>query len=79
MERHFTTDPRAAARQAIPARNVPINDLLAALVAELEAEGITAPLVQPLTLGFVWADLCRLAGEEPPPAVAAMLDEPVAA
>lgn len=79
MERHLTTDPRTAARQAIPARNAPINDLMAALVAELEADGIPAPLGQPLTLGFVWADLCRLAGEELPPAVAAMLDEPVAA
>ena len=44
----------------------PVNALLGALVAELEAEAIPAPLRQPLTLAAVWADLCRLAGEELP-------------
>ena len=78
MERRPTTDQHAV-RQPIAAPGASINALMAALVAELEADGIPAPLGQPLTLGFVWADLCRLAGEEPPPAIAAMLDEPVAA
>ena len=55
----------------------PVNALLGALLAELEAEEIPAPLRQPLTLAAVWADLCRLAGEEPPAAVRAYLDEPV--
>jgi hypothetical protein len=79
MAHHFTTDRHPAHRRPPSAPAMPINDLLAAFVAELEAEGIPAPLGQPLTLGLVWADLCRLAGEEPPPAVAALLGEPVAA
>lgn len=78
MDRHHATERIAASRPTL-APSTRITDLMAALVAELEAGDIPDPLGQPLTLGIVWADLCRLAGEEPPPAVAAMHDEPVAA
>ncbi len=33
-----------------------------------------APLAQSFTLAAVWADLARLAAEEPPAAVVALLD-----
>ena len=56
-----------------------VNTLMRTLVAELEAEGVPAPLHQPLTLGLVWLDLCRLAAEEPPAAVQVLLDAPVVA
>lgn len=78
MERRLTTDQQPI-RQPIAALGLSINDLMAALVAELEADGVPAALGQRLTLGFVWADLCRLAGEAPHPAVAALLDQPPAA
>ncbi len=55
-----------------------LNDLMAALVAEL-AEEIPAPLSTPFTLAGVWDDLARLAGEQPPPCVARVLDAPIAA
>ncbi len=56
-----------------------INQLLAQLVAELEAGEVPTPLTQPLTLAAVWCDLARLAGEEPPAAVAAaVLDARIA-
>ncbi len=55
-----------------------INRLLSALVAELEAGEVPAPLTQPLTLAAVWCDLARLAGEAPPADVAALVEgEPV--
>ncbi len=53
-----------------------INAILEALCDELAADGVPAPLAQSLTLAAVWYDLCRLAGEEPPAAVAALLDGP---
>jgi len=43
-----------------------LNDLIAALVAELADGEIPMPLAQPFTLANVWADLARLAGEELP-------------
>ncbi len=43
-----------------------INDLMAALVAELTEGEIPLPLSQRFTLANVWADLARLAGEELP-------------
>ncbi len=53
-----------------------VNHLLAALVTELEEGDVPTPLTQSLTLAAVWCDLARLAGEEPPAAVAAaVLDE----
>ncbi len=36
-----------------------------------------APLGQSLTLAAMWADLARLAGEEVPAAVVALLDAPL--
>ena len=53
-----------------------VNDLLAALCDELAEGDVPAPLAQPLTLAFLWADLARLAGEPVPPDVAAYLDAP---
>jgi hypothetical protein len=50
--------------------------LMAALVAELEDEQIPAPLHQDFSLATVWADLARLAGEDVPAEVAAILDGP---
>ncbi len=55
-----------------------INDAMTALCDELVTE-IPAPLRQPLTLGLVWLDLCRLAGEEPPADVLALAETPIAA
>jgi len=43
-----------------------LNDLMAALVAELEDGEIPMPLAQSFTLANIWADLARLAGEELP-------------
>ena len=54
-----------------------INALLEALRDELAAEGVPAPLAQSFTLAALWHDLARLAGEEPPSAVAALLDQPL--
>ena len=53
-----------------------INDLLRRLCDELTEGDVPAPLEQPLRLGLVWADLCRLAGEPAPPDVVACLDAP---
>ncbi len=50
-----------------------INQLLAQLVAELEAGDVPDPCGQRFTLAALWADLARLAGEEPPPAVRALV------
>ncbi len=52
-----------------------LNELLQALVDELAAGGVPRPLGQSFTLASVWADLARLAGEAPPAAVVALLDE----
>ncbi len=54
-----------------------INDAMRALVAELLADDVPDPLVRPLTLALVWADLARHAGEPTPLDVAALLDAPV--
>ena len=53
-----------------------INEAFAALHAELVADDVPDALSQPFTLAAVWADLARLAGEEPPAAVAALLGAP---
>lgn len=78
MERQHTLNRHLSPRPS-GVTGARINDLMAAYIAELEADGVPSPLGQAFTLGIIWADLCRLAGEEPPPAVAAMLGEPVAA
>jgi hypothetical protein len=51
-----------------------INGLMRALVDELAAEGVPAPLGEAFTLAAVWLDLCRLAGETVPTEVLAVLD-----
>ena len=56
-----------------------INDLMAALVAELEEGEIANPLAQRFTLAHVWADLARLADEPLPAEVAAVVDDALAA
>jgi hypothetical protein len=43
-----------------------INEIMAALVAELEEGEIPNPLAERFTLANVWADLARLAGEALP-------------
>jgi len=53
-----------------------IERLLRELLAELLAAGVPAPLGQRLTLAAVWVDLARLAGEEVPADVLALLDGP---
>ncbi len=57
--------------------NGTITDLMQTLVADLAAEGVPHPAAHPFTLAVLWADLCRLAGEEPPAEVLALLDEDV--
>ncbi|HEY8601065.1 MAG TPA: hypothetical protein VIL85_21710 [Thermomicrobiales bacterium] len=52
-----------------------INALMAALVAELAENEIPTPLAQSFTPANVWADLARLAGEEPPAPVLALVGE----
>ncbi len=52
-----------------------INAIMATLVAELTADEIPTPLAERFTLANVWADLARLAGEEPPAAVLALVGE----
>jgi hypothetical protein len=56
-----------------------INALMATLVAELEEGEIPTPLAERFTLANVWADLARLAGEELPAPVVALVDEPLEA
>ena len=58
----------------IIAKSMSINELMAALVAELEANEIPDPLAERFTLANVWADLVRLAGEPVPAEVAAVVD-----
>ena len=52
-----------------------INDLMVALVAELEAGEVPAPLTQQFTLAAVWQDLARLAGEPLPAAALAVVGD----
>lgn len=54
-------------------------ELMGQLVAELEEGDVPAPLHQDFSLALVWADLARLAGEEVPAEVAAILDGPAVA
>ncbi len=51
-----------------------INQAMQALCDELTAGDVPAPLHQQFTLALVWADLCRLAGEEPLAEVRAAID-----
>ena len=54
-----------------------VNELLQALVDEPAAGGVPAPLGQPFTLAALWHDLARLAGEDVPADVAALVDQPL--
>jgi hypothetical protein len=51
-----------------------VNDLLARLCDELAEGEVAEPLGESFTLALVWLDLCRLAGEEPPGFVLALID-----
>ena len=53
-----------------------VNDLMARLVDELAAGDVAEPLGESFTLALVWLDLCRLAGEEPPAFLVALIDGP---
>ena len=53
-----------------------VNDLIAALVDELAEELDAEPLGESFTLAPLWLDLCRLAGEEPPAFLTALVDGP---
>ena len=55
-----------------------VNEALRCLADELSEE-IPDLLTAPLSFGLLWLDLCRLAGEEPPADVAALIESPVAA
>ena len=54
-----------------------INDALERFCAELRVGGCPHPLDRPVPVGLLWLDLCALAGEDPPPAVAAVVDRPL--
>ena len=54
-----------------------INDCMAALVAELAEGEVPRPLDQRFTLAAIWQDLARLAGEELPAEVAAVVEATV--
>ena len=51
-----------------------VNELLADLCDELAEGGVPEPLGERFTLAAVWLALCRLAGEEPPGFLLALLD-----
>ena len=58
---------------------VTINDLLRRLCDDLEAGDVAEPLGESFTLAPLWLDLCRLAGEEPPAFLVALIDGPALA
>lgn len=62
--------------ETMDARRVPVTRLCGRLLAELVAGDVPEPLGQRFSLGLLWADLCRLAGETPPTDVVALLDSP---
>ena len=51
-----------------------VNDLMAALCDELAEGDVAEPLGESFTLALLWLDLCRLAGEEPPRFLLALID-----
>jgi len=69
----FCDDMLAAAPAPRP---MTVSRAIDLLLAELVAEDIAAPLSARFTLATVCADLCRLANEEIPAAVAEALDGP---
>ena len=53
-----------------------VNDLMAVLCDELAEGDVPEPLSESFTLAYIWLDLCRLAGEEPPAFLLALIDGP---
>ena len=51
-----------------------VNDLMAALCDELAEGDVAEPLGESFTLALLWLDLCRLADEEPPAFLLALID-----
>ena len=51
-----------------------VNDLLAAFCDELAEGDVAEPLGESCTPALLWLDLCRLAGEEPPVFLVALVD-----
>ena len=51
-----------------------VNDLMARLCDELTEGHVAEPLGASFTLAPLWLDLCRLAGEEPPGFLVALID-----
>ena len=56
-----------------------VNDVMAALCDELAEGDVGEPLGASFTLALLWLDLCRLAGEEPPAFLVALIDGPALA
>ncbi len=56
--------------------SAPVAPLCARYVAMLEDAGIPTPLQQELTVAAVLADLCALAGEQPPEILLSSLGAP---
>ncbi len=71
--------PGVAESAVAPVGAGPVSELCGRLLAELVAGDVPQPLVQRFTLAFLWADLCRLAGEPLPPDVLARLNTPAVA
>ena len=51
-----------------------INEAMHLLIEDLAAGDVPSPLCQSFSLATMWADLARLAGEDLPAAVAALVD-----
>lgn len=62
------------ARSLSPAGRT-VADAFAIIRADLLAEEVPEPLYQPLMVGLIWADLCAATGDEPPPAVLALIED----
>ncbi len=54
-----------------------INSAMTTLLEELAEDGVPDVLTASFTFVAIWQDLCRIAGEEPPRDVAALLDQPL--
>jgi hypothetical protein len=65
--------PASATPVQVSAVPATVAELLGRYVAEMQAEEVIDPLAQRFTLAGVWADLARLAGEEIPAEVAAVV------
>ena len=52
-----------------------VNGYMSRLLDELRAEGTPDPLGEQILVAAIWDDLCRLAGEVPPPQVRLVLED----